>query len=288
MIVLFEGFPGSGKSYDAVRKILSNLKKGRRVVTNIDGIDQEHQQAAIQHYLDLDDFEISDRLIFLKSYQVLCFWDYVQPGDIIVIDEAQNFFNARDWQKESNRNFGKWASEHRHNGNDLFLITPNQGRIDSSVRELVEWYYRYKKLNMFGSLVQKGYMRFAFYGQDAEPIGKKMCRYDTSVFRCYKSFFESDLKEHSTMKHANILKNPLILSVPFVLVIVVYFLAKSSFFSGDIFGAKEFQKAHAQVKPEIESEIINSPVVEQSENQIIGYVNGKPLYKKGGSLAFDM
>jgi hypothetical protein len=65
-------------------------------------------------------------------------------------------------------------------------------------------------------------------------------------------------------------------------------LAKSSFFSGDIFGAKEFQKAHAQVKPEIESEIINSPVVEQSENQIIGYVNGKPLYKKGGSLAFDM
>ena len=36
MIVGFVGTPGSGKSYDAVKKILFNLKKGRHVYTNID------------------------------------------------------------------------------------------------------------------------------------------------------------------------------------------------------------------------------------------------------------
>lgn len=287
MIVLFEGFPGSGKTYDAVRKILSNLKMGRRVLTNIDGLDNEQQRQTIQHYTDLDDYQIKDLLVYLNDSDIKRFWKFVNPGDIIVIDEAQDHFNSRDWQKDSNRQFAKWASSHRHNGNDLFLITPNQTRIEKSVRDMVEWFYRYKKMNMFGSLLQKGYIRFAFYGQDIEPIGKKICKYDTAVFLCYKSFFESDLKEHATMKHANILKHPIILSVPVVLCLMIYFLSQSSLFSGDIFGAKAFQESHqASLTPAPDEPVQSSPPanVTRPQKQVIGYVNGKPIYRKGNGF----
>ena len=277
MIVLFEGFPGSGKSYDAVRKILSNLRKGRRVLTNIDGMDNQQQRTVIQHYLDLDDYQIDTQLLCLSSENVLKFWEYVLPGDIIIIDEAQNYFNARDWQQESNRKFNAWASEHRHNGNDLFLITPNQARIDKAVRDLVEWFYRYKKLNMFGSMVQKGYVRFAFYGRDIEPIGKKICKYDSKIFLCYKSFFQGNIKEHATMKHANILKHPIILSIPVCLIVLVYFLSKSTFLSGDLFGSQKFLKNHNQLP---EPAQIETSEVQNNNPQIIGYINGQPIIKK--------
>lgn len=282
MIVLFEGFPGSGKTYDAVRKILSNLKLGRRVLTNIDGLDNDQQLQTIQHYTDLDDYQIDTQLLYLSDSDVKRFWKYVKPGDIIVIDEAQDHFNSRDWQQDTNRNFAKWASSHRHNGNDLFLITPNQVRVEKSVRDMVEWYYRYKKLNMFGALFQKGYIRFAFYGQDVDPIGKKICKYDSAVFRCYKSFFESDLKEHATMKHANILKHPVILSVPIVLFFMIFFLSKSSLFSGDVFGAKAFQEKHqTNLKPDPKKRVSPSTNTAPRDKQIIGHINGNPIYRKG-------
>lgn len=172
-IYCYEGLPGSGKSYDAARKIISQLLKGRRVVTNIDGMQQEYQQNAIKHYFDIDDFDLDDTLKYIDSEQVPEFWEHSSPGDLIVIDEAQNFFNSRDWQSKNNRALGKWASEHRKRGNDLILITQAMEGIESSVRRLVEWCYRYKKLNMFGGAIQKKYIRFAYYGQTLDPLGKK-------------------------------------------------------------------------------------------------------------------
>ena len=150
MISCYEGLPGAGKSYDAMRKLLDNLAQGRRILTNISGPDQEAKQEIIKHFLNLDDSQLKNNLVALQDDQVTQFWDHTKPGDLIIIDEAQNFFNARDWQTKSNREFGKWASEHRHIGVDLILITQNVERIESSVRSLIEFTYRYKKLNMFG------------------------------------------------------------------------------------------------------------------------------------------
>ena len=204
MISCYEGLPGAGKTYDAMRKLLDNLAQGRRILTNISGPDQEEKQEIIKHFLNLDDSQLKKNLVALQDHQVTEFWDHTEPGDLIIIDEAQNFFNSRDWQTKTNRAFGKWASEHRHIGVDLILITQNVERIESSVRSLIEFTYRYKKLNMFGDLIKKKYVRFCYYGPTLDQIGQKTCTYDPKIFKCYKSYFKEGTKEIGIEKPANI------------------------------------------------------------------------------------
>ncbi len=238
MISCYEGLPGAGKTYDAMRKLLDNLSQGRRILTNISGPDQEEKQEIIKHFLNLDDSQLKENLVTLQEHQVTEFWNHIKPGDLIIIDEAQNFFNSRDWHKKENREFGKWASEHRHQGVDLILITQNVERIESSVRSLIEFTYRYKKLNMFGNLINKKYIRFCYYGPTLDQIGQKTCTYDPKIFKCYKSYFTNGTKEIGIEKPANILKHPIFYAIPLVLGLFLYFLSQSSLLSGDLFGTQ--------------------------------------------------
>lgn len=238
MISCYEGLPGAGKTYDAMRKLLDNLSQGRRILTNISGPDQEEKQEIIKHFLNLDDSQLKENLVTLQDHQVTEFWNYLKPGDLIIIDEAQNFFNSRDWQRKENRAFGRWASEHRHQGVDLILITQNVERIESSVRSLIEFTYRYKKLNMFGNLVKKKYIRFCYYGPSLDQIGQKTCSYDPKIFKCYKSYFTTGTKEIGIEKPANILKHPIFYAIPLVLGLFIYFLSQSSLLKGDLFGTQ--------------------------------------------------
>ncbi|MEH0021004.1 MAG: zonular occludens toxin domain-containing protein [Desulfobacter sp.] len=288
MISCFEGLPGAGKTYDAMRKLLANLGRGRRVVTNISGLENEDKQEIIKHHMDFDDAQIKDLLRFLDDTQVSEFWKYAEPGDLIIIDEAQNFFNSRDWQTKTNREFGKWASEHRHLGIDVVLITQNVERIESSVRSLVEFTYRYKKLNMFGNLLSKKYIRFCYYGPSLDLVGKKTCSYDQKIFMCYKSYFTDGTKEIGIEKPANILKHPIFYALPLVICLFVYFLSQSSLLSGDLFGTQAIADASAELQPnelvtEPQTAAFHSadsmPVNPLKDYTLMGIVNAKKIMK---------
>jgi len=299
-VSVYEGLPGSGKSYDAVRKVLSNLELKRRVITNIDGMQKESQRLTIQHYLDLDDNEIDKLLIYLDDDKIQKFWEYTTTGDLVVVDEAQNFFNSRDWQKDSNRQIGKWASEHRKSGNDVIFITQDMVHIESSVRRVVEWVYRYKKLNMFGGAVQKKYIRFVYYGQNSEPLGKKVCTYDSKIFKCYSSFFVDNTKEIGIEKPHNVLKHPIFFFIPVVLIAFVYFFMHSSFMTGDLFGSKKVMSSVEKKEQKIPDHKIKQsvsmssflppavgealPVTQVEEKKFVGMVNGKQIFSTKGII----
>jgi zona occludens toxin len=228
MIIFYEGVPGSGKSYDAIVKIVANLKKGRKVYTNIDGVENVKCKEMIKCMTGLDDFDIDEKLIVLERDQVFHFWDFVTPGSFVVIDEAQKFFNSRDWQKEENRRCADWCSTHRHEGYDALFLTQKIEKVDTQVRTLTEWTYRYKKVNFVGNLINQSYICFAFSGDDtSNPLTKIIRRYDKKYFACYKSYISKDVKELNIQVHANILKHPVFFLIPIVLCVLVYFTYKS-------------------------------------------------------------
>jgi zona occludens toxin (predicted ATPase) len=245
MIICFEGTPGSGKSYEAVKKIVDNLKLGRTVYTNIDGFDDPSNRESIKSYCGLDDYELQTRLLFLPYYLIHEFWNHIKTGSLVVLDEVHKYFSSRDWQKSSNQEFANWASTHRHYGFDVVLITQNIGKVDAHVRGLIEWTYRYRKLNMFGSAVKMKYKRESFMGEDisGQPLDRKIYTYNPRIFSCYKSFVSQDTKELGIMKHANILRHPIFLLIPLAFVAALFFLSKSSLATGDLFGSKK--KAHS-------------------------------------------
>lgn len=291
MITCYEGLPGSGKSYDAVKKLLVNLRSGRRILTNIDGLQNEHQRTVIKHYTDFDDVALDSGLVHMDDEKTQEFWSHSKKGDLIVIDEAQNYFNSRDWQSKTNRDLGKWAALHRHLGIDVVFITQNMAGIESSVRRLVEWVYRYKKLNMFGGAIQKKYIRFAFFGESSEPLGKTICTYDKKIFACYSSYFAGNTDEIGMEKPFNVLKHPIFLAIPIMIIALIYFGSQSSLFGGGVFAGADKLKEKIEITktatpgeaPSLKAEPgVGPPPIDNPE--VIGMVNGKTIYKSKAGI----
>jgi zona occludens toxin (predicted ATPase) len=252
MIIIHEGVPGSGKSYDGVRKILDALRAGRVVYSNIDGLQSDVCQEYISQKLGITRDALTSQLVHLPDNSIHNFWDHCEYGSFVVIDEAQNYFNSRDFVKDANREFGKWASTHRHHGYDLLLITQRAERIDTAVRSLAEFRYRYRKLNVFGSLVQKGYLIYTYAGEDPKHLGMRKATYDVSIFPCYQSYV-GDATEKKVVKLPNLLNHPIFYALAVVLVCVFYFGSKSPLLHGDL------SMGMNKKKPSVSSPVVPDP-----------------------------
>jgi len=240
MIIAFTGTPGSGKTYEAVKKLIDNLKMDRVIYTNIDGIFEDECLESIKVYTGLNDLELANKLYWISDNELDHFWTICKPGSLIILDEAQKVFSNRDWSSDKNIKFGSWCSTHRHEGYDLVIITQAAARIDSAVRALFEWNYVFRKINFFGGAVQKKYICIAYSGEDTngQPLSRSVRTYNQKVFRCYKSYVSSDIKELSIMKHVNVLKHPVFFALPVLIAFCGYMIFfKSSLASGDMFGA---------------------------------------------------
>jgi zona occludens toxin (predicted ATPase) len=241
MIFGFVGTPGSGKSYDAVRKVLDNLKSGKVVYTNIDGLEDDFCQEFIKLYTGLDDCQFAHQLRYKTNAEMQCFWEFVENESLIVIDEVHKLFSNRNWQSSANNIFADWASTHRHIGCDLVLITQDLEKVEKHVRSLIEWTYYYRKVNFFGSMISNKYLRYAYSGDDhnGQPLSKQTCSYQKKVFQCYKSYASADIKEQGIMQTVNVLRHPVFYAIPVVLLGVIWMGSKSSLATGDIFGANK-------------------------------------------------
>ncbi len=261
MIIIHEGVPGSGKSYDGVRKIIDALKRGRVVYTNIDGMQNDSCLEYLASRLGISRDALALQLIFLPNSVIPEFWNHVEPGGFIVIDEAQLYFNSRDFIKTANREFGDWSSTHRHHGFDLLLITQRAERIDTSVRSLAEFRYRYRKLNVFGSLVQKSYLIYTYAGEDPKHLAMRKATYDVSIFPCYQSYV-GDATEKKIIKLPNLLNHPIFYSLAIVLFGVFYFGKDSPLLHGKLINTPVADAAVLAMKSK-KSDISKLPLVKQ-------------------------
>jgi len=135
MISIFTGRPGTGKTYSLVRfAYLKILKEQADIYSNF--------------HIDFSDLEKRDKVKPDTYNSHLHFWtklvDFVKiKQGIILIDEAQIYFNSRKWQKfpeevqykfQQHRKGGRKFNDH---GLDIVGAVQNVKRIDTVVRELV-------------------------------------------------------------------------------------------------------------------------------------------------------
>lgn len=270
-VIGFAGTPGSGKTYEAVKKILDNLQMGRVVYSNIRGLDNPVCREQIKNLCGLSDLAIEIQLKQLEDDQIEEFWHHVPTGSLIVIDEVQLWFSSREWQSDKNKIFGKWASTHRHNGFDVVLITQDVNRVDVAVKNLLEWVYVFRKINFFGGAVQKKYICYGYGGTpEGQPLSKNIRTYDRRIFAAYKSYIHSDIKEQGIMRHVNVLKHPIFFIIPIVLVFTLYMLFfKSGIGTGDYFGAKKIMAQSSQEKETAKTKVIRKEEKNTKKTKII-------------------
>jgi hypothetical protein len=254
-IWIFDGTPGSGKTQGAVEKIIANLKKGRKVYSNIEGHNDPECLEALKSMAGLSDIQFIEKFEYIPDEKCRQFYRYVDKGSLIVVDEAHKYFNVRKWADKENNDFAIWASTHRHYGYELLLITQNLNRIDSSVRELAEWTYRYKKSNFFGKkLGQNSYTVKTYPGEHAsgKPLATNIKTYNSDIWKCYKSYVAKDIKEQGLMEHINILKHPAIIAIPILLCVFMLLAWHSTKKSSSIISKLKGEKIEFTKLPKID------------------------------------
>ncbi|HFW0243643.1 TPA: zonular occludens toxin domain-containing protein [Salmonella enterica subsp. enterica serovar Poona] len=203
-ISLYMGLQGSGKSYEIVRSvIIPAVAKGRRVVSNVYGLDEEKiREYCLKHNL-CQEHEFG-QVVLVENEQVQKpdFYPamdkntetFCQPGDVVIIDECNRFFSSDAKLSPQVRSF---AAEHRHfvsvtTGYTTDFILVNQGlsTIPRYLKERIDYVYRMKKLNVVPGC-RKRYRVDIFSGAKLTKdafLNNYIQSYDPEIFPLYKSF----------------------------------------------------------------------------------------------------
>lgn len=149
MIDLYSGTPGSGKSLRAAIAIKWALMMGRPVIANFDFAFQKikHRKSEFKK-INTWELKPSDLIEFSKS-----FFDGKRVKEdkiLLVIDECQLIFNARDWGNKDRAAWLSFFTQHRKFGFHVILIAQYDQMIDKQIRALIEYEHIHRKLSNFG------------------------------------------------------------------------------------------------------------------------------------------
>lgn len=252
----YTGLMGSGKTYEVVGfVILPALLKGRRVVTNIEGLDYEK----ITNYLHAKhpDVELGE-LLLVTNDQIAAEGFFpcrdgdedatVKGGDMVCIDEAWRFFGTSTKIRASTQVF---LREHRHYTNpetkvscDLALMLQSIGDLHRTVKAVVELSFRTFKLKTVG--LNKRYRLDMFEGTNQKISMRANTwqkAYDPAIFGLYSSYAAGSGKELAIDGRQNVLKDPRIWAMAAG---VVLLMAAGGFGLNYLFSRYKTPKVEAQ------------------------------------------
>lgn len=151
MFYLITGTPGSGKTLYAVSTLVQELMKQkltgkdgkpiqRRLV--VDGI----PDLIIPHEtMTPSDIDAKTSVISCEGQGLANWPEWVQPGDVMVVDEVQRYLRPRGLGTKPQLCVTELET-HRHKGIDVVFITQNPMLVDQNVRRLVNQHLHLRRL----------------------------------------------------------------------------------------------------------------------------------------------
>lgn len=151
MIYLYSGTPGSGKSLHAADRIIWSLKLKRPVICNFDinkNLFKKGQYDKYFTYLENSELTPKKLIEYARNY-----WQdrpIKEDHILLIIDEAQLMFNAREWTKKGREDWISFFTQHRKYGYTIILVAQFDRMLDRQIRSLLEYEYVHRKLKNFG------------------------------------------------------------------------------------------------------------------------------------------
>lgn len=240
---LYVGINGSGKSYEVVTVVILNaLRAGRRVVSNIAGLNFTAMRTMLlTQAVDLDEI---GSIVIVSNEQVLQdnffrtdndaadFETFIKAGDLLVLDEIWRFWTNRDTSvTERQLNYFRMHRHFVHAISGLtcenVLITQLATDVPPKIRGVIEQTFKMTKLTSLG--FEKRYRVDIYAGTDTQkrvdPIQSLQRKYNPRFFNFYTSHSQNKsgvkAEEQSVDKRGNILKKGLIaFGIPFSIVFI--------------------------------------------------------------------
>lgn len=220
----YVGLQGSGKSFEVVSSvILDAVLHGRRVVTNVAGINEDriHEYLVNQRDAEIDKL---GRIIHIENERILqaqFFPDeekpelesIVQGGDLVAIDEAWRFWGT-DNGKLSHEHM-QFFRMHRHYVHletavacDVVLMTQDITGLHRSVKNVVEFTFRMHKHKSLGFTKRYRVEIYEGWKLNAKTrIDDRQKKYDPAIFPLYQSYTGGQGSEKAIDKRQNLLAN---------------------------------------------------------------------------------
>lgn len=246
MLYIRTGKPGHGKTLNTIREVDGKAHAEGRVVYyhNINGLKPEQLQAS---WFEFEDPE--------KWYEL--------PNDaIVVVDEAQGWFGARDPRQRPPEHITRFETM-RHQGHEVHLVTQDPRYLDVHLRRLCNGHVHYwrvfksQQLLRFESevVIEKVENKTSF--KDAD---KKSLRLDKRYFSVYTS---SNAKHHFQTK----------LPTKFILAALVILCAGLLVYRAyDRYAQGKLEAAAGTVAAQVEPQATGS-MVEQVRSTMGSFIN---------------
>lgn len=218
MIYFFTGKPGNGKSLHMAEIIYSSLKRGVNVISNIDitphAFDRVRHPERLGKFIYVDNTEwlgnayrtqASGRPAFsyidglygfaTNFHKTNSRGQMLEGQTILVLDECQDLFNTRTWNRNDRLQWCAFFRIHRHYGYDCYLISQDDKVIDKQIRSILQREIEHRCINnykLFGKLLGLlcGGRLFIAIERDYSLTGKKASRMSSSYFTGKRKFYE--------------------------------------------------------------------------------------------------
>lgn len=200
MIYLYSGTPGSGKSLHTAHLIYWRLRYGNPVIANF-AVDVNKIKNAKKNAFKCVD---NDKLTvdFLRKFSNEYFKNhkFKEGAIVLVIDECQLMFNAREWNKQGRSDWLGFFTNHRKYGYDIVLIAQFDRMIDRQIRSLIEYEYVHRKVSNYGlqgkllSIASGGklFVSVKMWYPLKERIGSEFFKANKKYYSIYDSYSTFD------------------------------------------------------------------------------------------------
>lgn len=202
MIEIYQGRIGGGKTYAAVAAIARHLAHGGTVYTNIDIVQQGMANLIARRYGKVFNANALLRLPEkVHGWQDFIKWGVRELDVLVVIDEAQVFYNSRDWSRTQNEH-GRMLSfltQSRKACVSVIFITQHMDNIDKQFRLLAQNIWIFRDMAKFGPLAPLMGGAFLAVAVDytGERLSSKLVWKSRSVFKAYDtlSFLDEQMQQ---------------------------------------------------------------------------------------------
>lgn len=181
MINFFTGRPGNGKSLHMAMIIYQEMKKGKNVIANFeinehvfDKFDKKHPgRRGTFIYVSNTEFLNSSYLPYMENSRLKQppkdrypylegLYGYatqfhkknyrgqiIEGQTLLVLDECQELFNSRSWNRSDRLEWCSFFRQHRHYGFDVYLISQDDKVIDKQIRSILQYEWEHRCVNNY-------------------------------------------------------------------------------------------------------------------------------------------
>jgi len=206
MLSIIQGDVGGGKTIFAVREMIRRAANGVRCYCNVE-VDEKRIATYVQAVYGVryrmgtivrlpDAEDVREWVHFIK-------WGTLQDPILVVLDEAQMFWNARDWATTAKEggDMLSFLTQSRKAGVDLFIISQDENNIDKQFHRLAQFTVTARNMShmavpVFGIRL-KGVVTYTWVENKAGNQFKlEWWVIDKRLFKCYKteSFLDSFMR----------------------------------------------------------------------------------------------